>query len=158
MSKIKLNVLFKKMQKDDKKEVLEFHVVGGTLPHTAELNEMTGNMVVLNVPQSKAGTFPAEFNKLQRDSKKAVLQFKVKGDSEEKSAKLYGYAGSNVELEMEPSQMSIDEYYDSEHEGVEYTVDSGGVAEVKPDQMTLEDVSEEDEEDIPFADEDSLDD
>lgn len=158
MSKIKLNVLFKKMQKDDKKEVLEFHVVGGTLPHTAELNEMTGNMVVLNVPQSKAGTFPAEFNKLQRDSKKAVLQFKVKGDSEEKSAKLYGYAGSNVELEMEPSQMSIDEYYEGDHEGVEYTVSSDGTAEVKPNQMSLDDVGEdEDEEDIPFADESSLD-
>ena len=162
MAKITLNVLFKKMQKDDKKEVLEFHVVGGTLPHTTELNSMAGNMVVLNVTEAKSGTFPAEFAKFQRDSKKTVLQFKVKGDSEEKSAKLYGYAGSNVNLEMEPSQMSIDEYYDDDHEGVEYTVNKDGTASVAKDQMTMDEVAEDEDldhlkdEDMDEEDEDEL--
>lgn len=145
MPKITLNVLFKKMQKDDKKEVLEFHVVGGTLPHTTELNEMAGNMVHLNVTDSKAGAFPAEFAKFQRDSKKTVLQFKVKGDSEEKSAKLYGYAGSNVSLEMEPSQMSIEDYYDDDHDGVEYKVNKDGTAEISKDQMTMDEVAADEE-------------
>ena len=145
MTKISLNVLFKKMQKDDKKEVLEFRVVGGTLPHTTELNEMAGNMVHLNVTDSNAGAFPAEFAKFQRDSKKTVLQFKVKGDSEEKSAKLYGHAGSNVILEMEPSQMSIDDYYGDDHEGVEYKVDKDGTAEVSKDQMTTDEVAADEE-------------
>ena len=142
MATIKLNVLFKKMQKDDKKEVLEFHVVGGTLPHTAELNEMAGNMVILDVTDSKAGAFPAEFAKFQRDSKKTVLQFKVKGDSEEKSTKLYNYAGSNVELLMQPSQMSIDDYYEGDHEGIEYKVNQDGTTDIKPDQITIDDVVE----------------
>lgn len=145
MPKINLNVLFKKMQKDDKKEVLEFHVVGGTLPHTAELNGMAGNMVILNVTESKAGNFPAEFAKFQRDSKKTVLQFKVKGDSEEKSAKLYGYAGSNVSLDMEPSQMSIDEYYDDDHEGVEYQVEKDGTVSVSPDQISMDEVAKDED-------------
>ena len=163
MSEKKLNVLFKKMQKDDKKEVLEFHVVGSTLPHTAEINEMAGNMVILNVTQSGAGSFPAEFAKFQRDSKKTVLQFKVKGDSEEKSTKLYMHAGSNVELLMKPSQMSIDDYYESEHEGVEYKVEKDGTAAVVPDQMSLDDVQkeeipEDDEAGIYDDDEDRLED
>lgn len=33
MTNVKLNVLFKKMQKDDKKEVLMFHVLSDELPH-----------------------------------------------------------------------------------------------------------------------------
>lgn len=147
MSKTKLNVLFKKMQKDDKKEVLEFHVVGSTLPHTAELNEMAGNMVILDVTDSEAGPFPAEFAKFQRDSKKTVLQFKVKGDSEEKSTKLYNYAGSNVELLMQPSQMSIDDYYnEADREGIEYKVNSDGTAEVVPDQISMDDVDGKEDE------------
>lgn len=146
---IKLNVLFKKMQKDDKKEVLEFHVVGGTLPHTTELNQMAGNMVILNVTESKAGSFPAEFAKFQRDSKKTVLLFKVKGDSEEKSGKLYGFAGSNVELTMEPSQMSIDDYYEGDHDGVEYTVNQDGTASISKDQLSLDDIEKEEEKGEP---------
>lgn len=70
MSKIELNVLFKKIQKDGKKEVLEFHIQGNTLPSSQELVQMAGNIVVLEVLESKAGTFPAEFKSIQRDSKK----------------------------------------------------------------------------------------
>lgn len=49
MTKIQLNVLFKKMQKDDKKEVLMFHVLSDELPHADELLKMPGTIVHLTV-------------------------------------------------------------------------------------------------------------
>lgn len=133
MSKTKLSVLFKKMQKDDKKEVLEFHVVGDELPHSQKLVEMAGNLSVIEIDGCEAGELVAEFAKLQRDSKKTVLQFKVKGDNEAKIIKLYPYAGSNVTLHLQPSQMSLEEFNEGDfddHEGLEYTVDLGGSVNV----------------------------
>ncbi|MGE6376630.1 hypothetical protein [Peribacillus muralis] len=53
MSKTKLNVLLKKMQKDDKKEGLEFHVQGNELPNTQELIGSAGSIVIINVEESK---------------------------------------------------------------------------------------------------------
>jgi len=143
MSKFELNVLFKKIQKDDKKEVLEFHVQGDELPHSEQLVQMAGSIVVLDIVKSEAGKFNAEFNKFQRDSKKTVLQFNVKGDNEEKIIKLYPFAGRSVSLLLEPSQMSIDDYNDEQHDGVKYQVDQDGTAKVVADQMSMEDVKEE---------------
>lgn len=166
-----LNVLFKKMQKDDKKEVLEFHVQGNELADSDKLVSMSGSIAVLNVKESKAGEFNAEFVSIQKDSKKTTLKFNIKGDSQEKVIKLYPYAGRGVTLDLTPSQMSIDEFYDQEHEGIEYKVDKDGTASVvSPDQMTIEDVKEEPaaadendpfgddaQEDDPFSDDDLLD-
>lgn len=147
MAQTKLNVLFKKIQKDDKKEVLEFHVQGDELPHSQELVDLAGSIVVLDVENSKAGKLNAEFKSIQRDSKKTCLKFNVKGDSEEKVIQLYPYAGRGVTLSMTPSQMSIEEFNDQEaHEGVQYNVDKDGTAHVNPDQMTLEDVDKEEPE------------
>lgn len=53
MTKIQLNVLFKKMQKDDKKEVLMFHVLSDELPHADELLKMPGTIVHLTVKKVK---------------------------------------------------------------------------------------------------------
>ncbi|MGD6899324.1 hypothetical protein [Bacillus infantis] len=159
MPNTKLNVLFKKIQKDDKKEVLEFHVQGDELPHSQELVQMAGSIVVLDVENSKAGKLNAEFKSIQRDSKKTTLKFNVKGDSEEKMIQLYTYAGRGVTLLITPSQMSIEEFNEDQHEGVAYKVDKDGTAQVSPDQMSLDEVAEEDvEEDAdPFEnDEDSL--
>lgn len=44
MTSVNLNVLFKKMQKDDKKEVLMFHVLRDELPHADELLKMPGTI------------------------------------------------------------------------------------------------------------------
>ncbi|WP_311316480.1 hypothetical protein [Peribacillus simplex] len=176
MTKTTLNVLFKKMQKDDKKEVLEFHVQGNELPNTQELVGLAGSIVILNVEESKAGTFNAEFVSVQKDSKKTTLKFNIKGDSDDKVIKLYPHAGRSVTLLMEPSQMSVDDFYDEDdHEGVEYKIEKDGTASVSPNQMTLDDVaqdeeidnqddsdkSEDEENDDPFAqvtlsDDDSL--
>ncbi len=39
------------MQKDDKKEVLEFHVQGNELSNTQELVGLAGSIVILNVEE-----------------------------------------------------------------------------------------------------------
>lgn len=146
MTKTTLNVLFKKMQKDDKKEVLEFHVQGNELPNTQELVGLAGSIVILNVEESNAGTFNAEFVSVQKDSKKTTLKFNIKGDSDDKVIKLYPHAGRSVTLFMEPSQMSVDDFYEEdEHEGIEYKIDKDGTAKVSPNQMTLDDMEQGEE-------------
>lgn len=141
MSKAELSVLFKKIQKDDKKEVLEFHVQGDELQHSDELVQMAGSIVVLNVTNSPAGEINVEFKSIQRDSKKTALKFNVKGDSDDQMNQLYPFAGRIVTLTLVPSQMSIEEFND--HEGVQYTVEKDGTAAVVPDQITMDEVANE---------------
>ncbi|MED2035560.1 hypothetical protein P4V74_30840 [Bacillus thuringiensis] len=137
MTKVKLNVLFKKMQKDDKKEVLMFHVLSDELPHADELLKMPGTIVYLTVEKSNVEPIGAEFASIQRDSKKTALKFNVKGDTKDKINKLYPFAGENVSITLEPSQMSIDEFYEEPHKGVEYNVKQDGTTEVAPGQLTI---------------------
>lgn len=145
---IELNVLFKKIQKDDKKEVLEFHVQGDELPYSQELVKMAGNIVCIEVLDSESGKFGAEFKSIQRDSKKTALKFNVKGDSDEQMIKLYPFAGFNAKITLEPSQMSIDEFYGEEkHEGIGYNVNQDGTVEVSEGQISFDDVNERDDED-----------
>ncbi|PHB90637.1 hypothetical protein COE98_15795 [Bacillus wiedmannii] len=139
MTKIQLNVLFKKMQKDDKKEVLMFHVLSDELPHADELLKMPGTIVHLTVEKSDVEAIGAEFVSIQRDSKKTVLKFNVKGDTKDKINKLYPFAGENVSIILEPSQMSIDEFYEEQHEGMEYNVKQDGTTEVAPGQLKIVD-------------------
>ncbi|MEK4889713.1 hypothetical protein MHH74_06035 [Bacillus sp. FSL M7-0996] len=139
MTNVKLNVLFKKMQKDDKKEVLMFHVLSDELPHADELLKMPGTIVHLTVEKSDVEPIGAEFVSIQRDSKKTVLKFNVKGDTKDKINKLYPFAGENVSIILEPSQMSIDEFYEEQHEGVDYKVNPDGTTEVAPGQLKLVD-------------------
>lgn len=151
MAKTELNVLFKKIQKDDKKEVLEFHVQGDELPHSDELVKMAGSIVVLNVTKSNAGEISVEFKSIQRDSKKTTLKFNVKGDSDDQMNKLYAFAGRSVLITLESSQMSIEDF--NNHEGVSYSVGQDGTAAVTPDQLSLDDLQEEENHDDadPFA-------
>ncbi|CAM3879165.1 hypothetical protein COLU111180_12190 [Cohnella lubricantis] len=146
MSKTTLNVLFKKMQKDDKKEVLVFQVNGDELESAQTLVELAGGIVTMDIEGCDAGEIMAEFASLQRDSKKTALKFHIKGDSEEKAIPLYRFAGRNVTLNLQASQMSIDYYYgDDPREGVEYTVDGDGAVRVNddPDQVTIDGVTYE---------------
>ncbi|EEM02028.1 hypothetical protein bmyco0002_56470 [Bacillus pseudomycoides] len=139
MTNVKLNVLFKKMQKDDKKEVLMFHVVSDELPHADELLKMPGTIVLLSVEESEGEPIGAEFVSILRDNKKTVLKFNVKRDTKDKINKLYPFAGENVSIILEPSQMSIDEFYEESHEGVEYNVNPDGTTEVAPGQLNIDD-------------------
>ncbi|MFL7940793.1 hypothetical protein ACKA0G_10020 [Priestia megaterium] len=126
------------MQKDDKKEVLMFHVLSDELPHVDELLKMPGSIALLNVEESEAGEVGAEFVSIQRDNKKTVLKFNIKRDVEGKVSKLYGFAGSNVTLGLQPSQMTIDEFYEGDHEGIEYNVESDGSVSVPEGQLSID--------------------
>ncbi|MED3269507.1 hypothetical protein P4358_27655 [Bacillus thuringiensis] len=137
MTKIQLNVLFKKMQKDDKKEVLMFHVLSDELPHADDLLKMPGTIVYLTVEKSDVEPIGAEFANIQRDSKKTVIKLNVKSDAKGVVNQLYPFAGGNVDIILEPSQMSIDEFYEESHEGVEYNVNPDGTTDINPGQLTL---------------------
>lgn len=157
MSKIELHVLFKKIQKDDKKEVLEFHVQGDELNHSDELVNMAGNIAVIGIENSEVNDLSAEFKSIQRDSKKTVLKFNIKGDSEGKVLKLYECAGRSVVLSLEPSQMSIEEFEDGElREGISYSVNPDGTT-VLEGQMSAEDIPTGESYEVNFDDDDLLD-
>jgi hypothetical protein len=145
MSTIKLNVLFKKMQKDDKKEVLMFHVVSDELPHADDLLKMPGSIVLLTVEESEVKEIGAEFVSIQRDNKKTVLKMNIKRDTEGKVNYLYPHTGNNVSLILQPSQMTIDEFYEDDHEGIKYNVDGNGNVSLNPGQLSLDEVENEDE-------------
>lgn len=136
MTAIQLDVLFKKIQKDDKKEILEFHILGDEIEHKSELISMAGGVVIMGIGDVKLS---AEFKSVQRDSKKATLKMEVKGDSEDKIIKLYPKAGFNVKLDLEPSQMSLEDFHE-EHEGIEYQVNNDGTVAVPAGQMTMDEV------------------
>lgn len=133
MTNIQLNVLFKKMQKDDKKEVLMFHVLSDELPHADELLKLPGTIAILKV-QGQEGV-GAEFVSIQRDDKKTVLKFNVKRDSK-KVYELYKFAGNNVKLEIQQSQMSIEEFYEAKE-------DEESEEEAPKDQMSMDEVNQE---------------
>ncbi|MEV2286374.1 hypothetical protein ABNB59_21300 [Paenibacillus larvae] len=148
-----INVLFKSMQRDDKKEVLKFELKGNENDGNAQkLVEMAGTIIIFNLP-GLTEEISAEFMNIQRDSKKTVMKLALKGDSEEKALELYKHAGRNVPLMLKPSQMSIEEYYE-EDEGLEYTVKADGTVEVDQDQVTIEDVetpeTKDTEDALPF--------
>ncbi|MEB9877461.1 hypothetical protein [Bacillus cereus] len=139
MTKIQLNVLFKKMQKDDKKEVLMFHVLSDELPHADDLLKMPGTIVYLTVEKSDVEPIGAEFANIQRDSKKTAIKLNVKSDAKGVVNQFYPFAGGNVDIILEPSQISIDEFYEESHEGVEYNVNPDGTTEVAPGQLKIVD-------------------
>jgi hypothetical protein len=153
MSKTELNVFFKMQQKDDKKEILKFEIKGNDGENSADgLYPLAGSIIIFNIQDCKAGDTTAEFMNIQRDSKKTALKFAIKGDSEDKAQELYKFAGRNVKLSVQASQISIEEFYEEdEHEGLPYTVDKDGIASISPDQMSLDDVPEEIEEEFDGA-------
>ena len=145
MSKIELTVLFKKIQKDDKKEVLEFHVQGDELNHSDDLVQLAGSIAIPEVKNSEAGKLPVEFKSIQRDSKKTTLKFNVRGDSDKKVIKLYPFAGRNVTLFLEASQISLEEF-EEQGEGIEYNIDGDGTVEVSDGQINMDEINQSDEE------------
>ncbi|MFS0822151.1 hypothetical protein [Bacillus sp. 1P02SD] len=140
MAKTELNVFFKMQQKDDKKEVLKFEIKGDDAENASnELYQLAGSIVVFDIEGCAAGETTAEFMNIQRDSKKTTMKFAIKGDSEKKAQELYKFAGRNVKLSVQPSQMSIEEFYEqNDHEGIEYNVDGNGNVSVPDGQMSLE--------------------
>lgn len=77
----------------------------------------------------------AEFVNIQRDSKKTAIKLNVKRDAKGVVNQLYPFAGGNVDIILEPSQMSIDEFYEEPREGMEYNVKQDGTTEVAHGQF-----------------------
>ncbi|GIP25532.1 hypothetical protein J23TS9_06620 [Paenibacillus sp. J23TS9] len=154
--KTNMNVLFKSMQKDDKKEILKFEIKGSEdAGDEMELFELSGSIVVLSLEvggDDVCGGISAEFVSMQRDSKKTVMKFGIKGDKDDKAQQLYKLAGRNVTLGVAPSQMSIEEFNEP-REGVRGKINPDGTVDVDDkNQMTLDEVaagSEEQGEDGP---------
>jgi hypothetical protein len=147
MSKTKLTVFFKMQQKDDKKEVLKFEIKGQEEGDSAttDLYSLAGSIIIFDIEGCDAGETSAEFMNIQRDSKKTTMKFAIKGGADKKAQELYKFAGRNVNISVQPSQMSIDEFYE-QHEGTEYTVDGNGNVEVPDNQMSIDEVdSKEDQ-------------
>lgn len=144
MSKTQLNVFFKMQQKDDKKEVLKFEIKGQEEgdESTTALYALAGSIILFEIEGCAAGETSAEFMNIQRDSKKTSMKFAIKGDSERKAQELYKYAGRNVNLSLQASQMSIEEFYE-DHEGLEYQVDENGNVEVSEDHISISNVQVE---------------
>lgn len=138
---INMNVLFKSMQKDDKKEILKFEIKGAEdLDGEAELFDLSGDIVIISMEvggDDVCGEINSEFISMQRDSKKTVMKFGIKGDSDDKAAKLYRFAGRNVTLKVAPSQMSIDEFNEP-REGIRGKINPDGTIETDPNQVTLD--------------------
>ncbi len=150
---INMNVLFKSMQKDDKKEILKFEIKGSEdAGEEMELFELSGSIVVLSLKvggDDVCGDVSAEFISMQRDSKKTVMKFGIKGDRDGKAQKLYEFAGRNVELGVAPSQMSIEEFNEP-REGVRGKINPDGTVEVEDkNQVTIDEVAAAAEEDGP---------
>jgi hypothetical protein len=139
---------FNKQTKDSKKELVQFYVKGED-EKKPELNALTREVVELEI-EGVDQKLTCEFSKTTKDSKKTVLEFIVKGDtSADQSFNFYRKAGSDVTLNIVESQMSIDEFYDDEHEGIEYKVEKDGTVSVNPDQLSIDDVEQLEEEKEP---------
>jgi hypothetical protein len=133
---------FNKQTKDSKKELIQFYVKGDD-EKKQEINQLTREVVELQI-EGVDQKLTCEFNKTTKDSKKTVLDFIVKGDtSADQSFNFYKKAGSDITLHIAESQMSIDEFYEESHEGIKYNVEKDGTAAVAPNQMSLDDVDQE---------------
>lgn len=137
---VQIKAHFNKQTKDSKKELIQFYVKGAdeTKP---ELNELCREIVELKI--GNIDPLIAEFVKKTQDSKKTVIEFVVKGDtSASHSFEFYRLAGSDVDLTITESQMSIEEFRES-HEGIEYSVNGDGTVDADPNQVSFDDMDDD---------------
>lgn len=146
---------FNKQTKDSKKELIQFYVKGED-EKKQELNQLTREVVELEIEGVKQ-KLTCEFSKTTKDSKKTVLEFIVKGDtSADESYNFYRKAGSDVTLNIVESQMTIDEFYEVEREGIEYSVNGDGTVSVPEGQVSMDDIPAGEPDDVNFDDDDLL--
>lgn len=150
---ITIKANFNKQGKDSKKELMQFYVKGSD-ENRPELNDLCREVVELKIDGVNT-VITSEFAKMSKDSKKTVLDFVVKGDtSAAQTFEFYKRAGTDVELTITESQMSIEEFHEA-HEGISGRINHDGTVEVDENQMSIDDIEEDeddDEEELPFAD------
>lgn len=148
---VQIKAHFNKQTKDSKKELVQFYVKGAD-ESKPELNDLCREIVELKI--GNIDPLIAEFVKKTQDSKKTVIEFVVKGDtSASHSFEFYRLAGSDVDLTITESQMSIEEFEEA-REGIRGRINQDGTVDVDDNQMSFDDVGEEAEE----AEEDGLED
>lgn len=147
---IQIKAHFNKQTKDSKKELVQFYVKGED-EHLPELNAMCREVVELRI--GLLDTLTAEFVKKTQDSKKTVLEFVVKGGtSAAHSYEFYRLAGSDVELTITESQMSIDEFREQQEEyreGLRGRINDDGTVDLdgdEEDQISFDDLGEDEQE------------
>lgn len=139
--KVTIKAHLNKQSRDSKKELIQFYVKGED-EKKHELNVLCREIVELSM--NGAETLTVEFVKKSQDAKKTILDFIVKGDtSTTHSYEFYQLAGTDVELTISESNMSIEEFRGGEemHEiegdenqaGLVVNVNPDGTAEVVPD-------------------------
>lgn len=132
----KQSVLFKLMQKDDKKDVLKFELMGENKGAKSKLIDLAGEVIIFSIEGCDAGEVTAEFKDLTSNDKKTTVKLLLKGDSEDKATKLYPFAGKNVALTITGSQMTLEQYREG---GLTYEVDGkGNVGKVQKDENQTE--------------------
>lgn len=139
---ITTNIEFTEMKKN-KKESLKFTLKGDdTAGIGKQLYDLAGSIVHMEIDSCKVGKFPAEFVDIKKSAKGVVANFLLKGDlSDEASGMIYAFSGgTGVELTLEASQMSIEDFHDDEHEGIPYTVGKDGSVQVDKDQVSIEEL------------------
>lgn len=146
--RVQTNIEFTEMKKN-KKESLKFTLKDdGSNGIGKQLYDMAGNIVNLQIKGCEVGSFPAEFVDIKKSAKGVVVNFLLKGDlNDEQSGQIYAHSGGGfVELTVEESQMSIDEF----HDGVEYSVNPDGTVDTEKDenQMDMDEVAASIEETI----------
>lgn len=143
---IQIKAHFNKQTKDSKKEQVQFYVTGDD-EKRPELNQLTREVVILQIDGLNGVELTAEFKKCSKDSKKTVLEFEVKGDSSAaQTFEFYKMAGSDVLLSITESQMDIDEFREQQEqyrEGVRGKINQDGTVDVVDDenQLTIDEVA-----------------
>ncbi|MBB3132173.1 hypothetical protein FHS19_006900 [Paenibacillus rhizosphaerae] len=149
---IQIKAHFNKQTKDSKKEQVQFYVTGED-EKRPELNQLTREVVILQIEGLDGVELTAEFKKCSKDSKKTVLEFEVKGDSSAaQTFEFYKMAGSDVLLSITESQMDIDEFREQQEqyrEGVRGKINQDGTVDVVDDenQLTIDEVAASEEAD-----------
>lgn len=142
MSAVIVNIEFTEMKKN-KKESLKFTLKGDDSQCIGKrLYDLAGSIVHMEITDCLVGKFPAEFVDIKKSAKGVVANFLLKGDlTDMQSGAIYSHSGgNNVELTIESSQMSIEDFHsgedweetegDEQQDGLEVKVAPDGTVEL----------------------------
>ncbi|MDO3679676.1 hypothetical protein [Paenibacillus ehimensis] len=139
MKPITLSIDFTEMKKNSKHQVMKFTFKGEDKEGKGELlYRMSGSIVVMALEGCGIGSFNGDFFEHKKTHQGFVSQFRIRGDVNDLAAgKIYSMSGRTVQLSLQPAQMSIDEFYEGDH-----NIEDG---EDDEDQMTIDEAGEVEE-------------
>lgn len=145
--RVQTSIEFTEMKKN-KKESLKFTLKGDDSKGIGkQLYDMAGSIVHLNIKDCAIGAFPAEFVDIKKSAKGVVANFLLKGDlTDAQAGSIYSHSNKNVELTVEESQMTIEDFRDGDEdrEGVRGNVNPDGTIDLDneedDEQVTIDEV------------------